>query len=350
MRRIKLVAHLAGVSTATVSRVFSETVPVRPATREKVLQAAEKVGYQPDALARALRVGSSKTIGLLLPNTANHMVARLMTVIEDQVYRRGYRLIVCNTADDPERERIHLQELVGRRVDGLIVSSSGVSAREYRIFLTEGTPIVALDRRCADLRIDGAYPDNAGATFEAVSYLLRLGHCRIAAIGPRGTNIGRERFAGYHKALATSGVILDPRWQIELSEARPDVEPPLRTLLNLPPGRRPSAIIALSYAYTQPLVGALRALKLKVPDELSLVVYGDTGWNELVDPPLTAVVYDGAILGGDAVELLFRRQQQPRAPRKELMTPGRLVIGASCACPAAGPFGSKCNRLHERTT
>lgn len=333
MRKIQNVARLAGVSEATVSRVFNGNPAVRPATRERVLSAAREANYQPHALAQALRRRSSKTIGLLLPNTANPMVAQLMTVVEEQIYRKGYRMIVCNTAEDPAREQMHLEALTGHRIDGLIVSTVGVPAKAYQPFVEEGTPIVALDRKHLELETDGAFHDNVGGAYAAVSYLLGLGHKRIAAVGHGHISLVRERFTGYWNALRAWGITPDPAWSVQLAADEPNVESAVRRLLALPPERRPTALVALVYTYTIETLRAIRRVGMEMPEDLSLIVYGDSGWNEVVNPPLTTVDTDSESLGREAVNLLFRRLAEPDAPPLQVLVPQSLVVRSSCGLP-----------------
>ncbi|WP_264294014.1 LacI family DNA-binding transcriptional regulator [Diaphorobacter aerolatus] len=183
MNSIKDVARLAGVSVTTVSHVLNKTRSVSADTGARVMDAVRTLGYVPSAVARSLKMNATHTIGMLVPNNSNPYFAELVRAVEDACFAAGYALLLCNTDDNAERQRVYLDVLAQKRVDGVIVASTTDDERMSRHLAESNMPMVLIDRDIAGLDRPCVQTDHVKGGSIAAQHLLRLGHRRIACIG-----------------------------------------------------------------------------------------------------------------------------------------------------------------------
>ncbi len=207
---VKDVAKLAGVSTATVSRVINDEKGIRPETREKVLTAVKESGYRVNVIARSLKTSRSGTIGLITPEIANDFFMSIARGIESYLENFGYTLIISNSNESVEGEIRRAELLAEKYVDGVIVIPSTEKGRHFSILDDAGIPVVFADRITDDYSTDTVLVDNYKGVYEAITHLINEGHRRIAFIGgsPNLSN-ARERLDGYLHALSDCGIERD---------------------------------------------------------------------------------------------------------------------------------------------
>ena len=324
------VAQRSGVSTATVSRVLSGAAPARDATRERVLAAARELEYRPSAIARALKRSETRTIGLLITDIGNPFFPQVVRAVEDEAHRRGYAVVLCNAADDPERELAYLDVLLERRVDGLIVASARTTRRHADRLASVPMPVVLVNAEGpAGGRPRITVAHRRGARL-AAEHLLALGHRRLAHITAPASGAGaaRLRKAGVTDALRAAG--LDPT-TLALAEGDEHVEGGARAtelLLAVRP-----AVTGIVCYNDLTAVGALRAVRSagrRVPQDVSLVGFDDIELAAWTDPPLTTVRQPTDVLGRWAVE----RLTEPAAMEAErVVLQPTLVVRGSTAPP-----------------
>lgn len=207
MATIKDVAALAGISYTTVSHVLNKTRPVSEHVRLKVEAAIAELDYVPSAVARSLKARSTATIGLLVPNSVNPYFAELARGIEDACERNGYCVILCNSDDNPQKQRSYLRVLLEKRIDGLIVASVGEDQDLLDSLGGVRTPMVIVDRALDGVAADLVRIDHEHGAYLATRHLLELGHREIATIaGPADTGVSQLRLAGFRRAMAEAGV------------------------------------------------------------------------------------------------------------------------------------------------
>src|SRR5512138_3382191 len=210
MATIREVAESAGVSYATVSHVINNTRFVTPETRERVLDAMAELNYRPNALARSLRQGKTNTIGLVLPDSANPFFAEISRSIEDEAFKKGYSVVLCNTESDMTRELFYVDLLSKKQVDGIVFVAAGDQADSLDFLLGRNMPVVMIDRNIPDVEVDAVLTDHPLGGWLATHHLIELGHTRIACIaGPSSITPGAERLIGYRKALEEAGIPFD---------------------------------------------------------------------------------------------------------------------------------------------
>ncbi|MNS17481.1 Ribose operon repressor [compost metagenome] len=335
MATIKDVAALAGISYTTVSHVVNKTRPVSEEVRIKVEAAIQTLDYVPSAVARSLKAKTTATIGLLVPNSLNPYFAELARGIEDYCERNGYCVILCNSDDNPDKQRSYLRVLLEKRIDGLIVASAGGDSGLAQGLKGVRTPMVIVDRGLDGVDADLVRIDHEYGAYLATRHLLELGHRDIATIsGPENTSVAQMRLAGYRRALKEAGVEVSPERMLESDFTSTGGYSAAAILLESNP---PSAIFAANDMIG---IGVLRAAaerNIRVPSELSVIGFDDIQMSRYVYPSLTTVGQSILQLGEMAAEVLLRRIATPGlATDQRIVTPS-IVIRESTA-PLAGVF------------
>lgn len=335
MATIKDVAALAGISYTTVSHVVNKTRPVSEEVRVKVEAAIKTLDYVPSAVARSLKAKTTATIGLLVPNSLNPYFAELARGIEDYCERNGYCVILCNSDDNPDKQRSYLRVLLEKRIDGLIVASAGGDSGLAQGLAGVKTPMVIVDRGLEGVDADLVRIDHEYGAYLATRHLLELGHRDIATIGgPASTSVAQMRQAGFARALKEAGIEVSPSRMLESDFTSTGGYNAASVLLERKP---PSAIFAGNDMIG---IGVLRAAaerNVRVPAELSVIGFDDIQMSRYVYPALTTVGQSILQLGEMAAEVLLRRIATPGlATDQRIVTPS-IVLRESTA-PLSGVF------------
>lgn len=332
MPTITEVARKAGVSSTTVSHVLNNTRFVSEGVRTRVLEAMSELGYQPNALARSLRRGETKTIGLILPDSANQFFAEMGRAIEDAAFDNGYSVVLCNTEGDPAREQVYTDVLSKKQVDGMIFVASGVENGVKSALEGSRLPLVMVDRELNIINADTVLTDNYQGGKLATHYLLDLGHTHIGCIsGPSQVNPSAERVTGYSDAMREAGL----QFEQELI-CRGDFHPEsgyrcAMRLLRLPD--RPTALFVCNDLMAIGVLRAAAELGLRVPDDLSVIGFDNIELAAYTHPPLTTVAQPKQKAGQLAVDLLLERIAEQTLQARRVVLHADLVIRQS-----AGPM------------
>ena len=301
--RIQHVAAKARVSPATVSRVLNGSTSVAPKYRARVLKAVDELEYRPNRLARNFRLQRADMIGILVSDIENPHFTSMVRSLEDEAYKRGKRVLLCNTDENAQKQRAYLEMMASDRVFGVILSPSDPADPGIAQLLDLGIPVVAFDRVVEDPRADAVIADNLAAGRLATDLLLQAGHTRIGCIsGPRTVQTAADRLAGYESAMRSAG--LEPaavcglfkiegarRAAHQLLEAAPDL----------------TGLVVTNNLMTIGALGALRERAIIVPDAIALVAIDDPFWSDLVQPPLTTLAQPIRMMAESAIDLLFQR-------------------------------------------
>jgi len=314
---IRDVAKLAGVGTKTVSRVMNNEPHVTPDTIQRVVEAAQAVGYRPDLHAGNLRRSDkrTKTIGLLVSSVDNPFAGALHRAIEDVAWSRGVTVLTSSLDDDPDREREAVEMFLRRRVDGLILTTVTTDQAYLAEELGRGTPIVFVDREARGLVADSVVSDNFDGAARATAHLLEHGHRRIAYLGFRheiGTEI--ERLAGYTEALRRAGIAVDPHLIVENLRGEDTAFGALSRMLDAPDP--PTAVFSAQNLMT---FGAIRALKSRgLHRDTALVGFDDFPLFDAVEPAVSVVAQHPEAIGRVAAERLFSRISGDTSPARRV--------------------------------
>ncbi len=201
------VAEAADVSIATVSAFLNGTSNVSSELTLRIENAIRTIGYERNAIARSLKTGATRTIGLTVADIRNPFFTDVVATIQKVLNKAGYAVMLCSNEEDTEKQDDQIKLLLDRMVDGLIIAPAGEDEIMKRLVTATRKPVVLLDRVCEGLDIDSVVLDNNKAAFDATTYLIGLGHRRIGYIsGPAGASTSRDRLAGYKEALAAAGI------------------------------------------------------------------------------------------------------------------------------------------------
>ncbi|MGH2557995.1 MAG: LacI family DNA-binding transcriptional regulator [Thermomicrobiales bacterium] len=318
---IQDVARHANVSPATVSRVVNGATSVDRALAERVRLAIKELRYQPNRAARMLAGRRSATVGLLVTDIQNPFFMEIIRGVEHEVQRNGYLLALCNSAEDPRKERQYLEVLLGEPVAGAIIVPAQEQQPFLKLFAERRIPVVAVDRRVRDPAVDAVLIDNVSAAREAVAHLIANGYRRIGLItGPSVSTTGNERLIGYRQALSDAGLTADPALErrgpydeesgSRLASELLDVGPPV------------DAIFACNNRLTVGVLGALTARTLRISDDIGLVGFDELSWAAPIGVSITAVHQPAYELGTTAAARLMQRLQRP-----DVLTRQEIVLG-----------------------
>ncbi|CAG0947673.1 Catabolite control protein A [Anaerolineae bacterium] len=331
------VAKKAGVSIATVSRVLNDSPHVRPAARTKVLRAVKALNYQPNRTAQRLRAKQSKVIGLIISDIQNPFFTSIVRGIEDHAHRHGYSLVLCNSDEDPQKEQLYINVMRAEAVAGVIITSTLDSNPLLSDLRDHKIPVVAVDRRIKNQKIDSVCVSNALGAHAAVSHLIELGHRKIGLIGLPWTCVpGKERYDGYQNALREHGLSVS-RQLIRIGDAK-QASGHTCTLDLLKSQPSLTALFVANNLMTLGALSAIRECGLKIPDDISIVGFDDMPWASLLQPPLTAVAQPTYELGQKSAELLLARLNEPDIPVAHLQLDTTLIVRGSTAAPPANHY------------
>ncbi|WP_055527938.1 LacI family DNA-binding transcriptional regulator [Streptomyces graminilatus] len=321
------VAREVGVSAKTVSRVLNEDGPASAQTREQVLAAVARLGFQPNLMARNIRVGGpDTTVGLVVPDLGNPFFGAVARSIEDTVRDRGLTLLMGSSADDPERERALTDKFLARRVSILIVVPSvGADHAHLKSHRTAGLPVIFLDRPGVGLATDSIVSSNRAGAHDGVAHLVAHGHRRLGFVGdlPLKLYTRRERLAGYRSALQEADIPYDRSLVVNAHDQR-DAEAATAQLLRLPDP--PTALFAGNNIVAMGIVAELARSKRK---DVAVVAFDDLSLAEALEPALTVVAQDAEELGRAAATTALTRLDGDRTRARTITVSTRLIVRGS---------------------
>jgi LacI family transcriptional regulator len=344
VRRATLVdvAAAAGVSTSTASRAMTNHPRITAATRRRVLEAAQSLGFAPNVQARALRTNSSMLVGVVVPDVAIPFYANALKGAQSVLEGAGFQVLVMNTEREAGHEQVALGTLHGRQVDGLLVATSGG-------FVAGDAPVVFFDHVLEGVGLGYTAPDNAAGIMTLVEHLVREhGHERVAYLGaPLGPspNVPRlehgpatERLEAFRFAMGSLRLPVVPEYLVsgDYQWSEGSAERAVAELMQL--DEPPTAIVAAGDTLA---LGALRAIRRtghRVAEDVALVSFDDPVSGDLLDPPMTALARHDRELGELGARLLLDAlagsdggESGDERPA-EVRVPLELVIRSSCGC------------------
>lgn len=324
------VARRAGVSSAAASYVINGKPGVADATRARVLEVAKELGFRPNRLARGLRNGRSKAIGLLLADVSNPFYPEIAAGVLDAAKSLDYEVFFSHTGDDPRRQASEAYALLDHRCDGLIFTSlTSADRRLLEQLIRHGVPFVQLVRRVPGVAADFVGIDDEAGGRTAVEHLLELGWRDIAVVaGPRQSSASRARAHGLCQALVTHGIALSPGRCTESSLTRDGGYRAARRLLRA--GRPPQAIACGNDLIALGVIDALMDADLHVPRDVAVIGYDDMSFASSRLIELTTVRQPRHQMGAEAARLIVHRICAPDSPPSERILPHKLVARRTC--------------------
>jgi LacI family transcriptional regulator len=327
------VARVAGVHPATVSRALNEETRalVNEETARRVLEAAAKLGYQPNPIARGLKTNRSYTIGVLIPDLTNPLFPPILRGIEDRLETAGYTPLIANTDNDPERELLDSQTMRARQVDGIIAATARRDHRLHDALLEADIELVLVNRRQEELPVSSATADDRMGIRLAVEHLLSLGHKRIAHLGgPLDYSTGLDRYEGFHETMRAAGLEVDPELVL-VAEAFTESEGARLCGQLMDRGREFTAVAAANDLLALGCYDIFAQRGVSCPDELSVVGFNDMPFADRFQPPLTTIHIPHYEIGKAAAELMVERLQDGDNLPRDIRLEPRLVVRGSTA-------------------
>jgi DNA-binding LacI/PurR family transcriptional regulator len=329
------VARLAEVSQATVSYVLSGRADktISPETRARVERAAAELGYMPNRLADGILRGKTSTIGVLMPDFAHSFNSQLLQGIEETLAASGFRTLIAHNRNNPEFERRQVRMLMEHRVDGIVAVTDEQTIDQMPDWIEHtrkvGVPVVVLDDRILEGKVDTIVSDDVLGARLAVSHLIEQGHRRIAYLGGGDrASSSRDRRLGYRDALAAYGIEHDPDLIVgtDYRHADPDIVPLLAR------ANPPTAVFAASDGLAGQTIVRLQDQGWRIPEDLAFVGYGDLQWAQYMR--LSTVNQDPAELGLLAAkQILARIQGDESEPILQRLAPKLIVRRSSESLP-----------------
>jgi LacI family transcriptional regulator len=339
------VAREAKVSKATAARVLGGYGVVSDKVREDVLVAAGALDYRPNELARSMTTGKSGIIGVVVGDIENSFFSFAVRGISDAARAAGFNVILANSSEQIDVEKAAVRVLIGKRVDGLIVTpSESRDVSHLRDIYRSGRPLALLDRALPDLDVDTVTVDDRDAAMRATKILLDAGHRNIAyvtAVDFAGheyrdleqiyTSSVRERIEGFLAACRDAGIVMPERF-VRLGATRPEETRAITDRLLSKPDR-PTAILASDSLIALEIFKVIRRRGLRVPEDISLITFHDADWTSVTSPPITVVDQPAYTLGKTVTELLLRRLKGETRPPERVIVPTSIIQRGSVGPP-----------------
>jgi len=326
---IKDIARELGISPSTVSRALKDHPDISQATRNAVNELAERWNYRPNPIALSLKSGSSKTIGVIIPDVVHYFFSTVISGIEDVAYQRDYNMILCQSNEMWEHEIKNIRTLLSSRVDGILASVAKTTTDygHYRSILEKDIPLVFFDRAVEELRTDSVVIDDETGAYKAVNHLLRTGKKRIVHLsGPPQLAIARHRLEGYLRAMKEYRITPSGDDILRCDDIE-SAERMIPAMLKRTP--RPEAFFAVNDLTAAQTMMIIKRHGLRIPEDIAVVGFTNSQIATLTDPGLTSVDQKGFEMGQEAARLLIDRIEKPRGPIQNKVITSELVIRGS---------------------
>ena len=328
----KDVARRAGVSRSTVSYVLNDQtqlkIPISDETRQRVMEAIDELGYEPDARAQSLRLGHTNMVGVIIPAIQNPFFWQILSGVSDGLQEAGYSLHLSHHPLDIQQEANTIRQLRRQPVDGFILLAAAkyLLPRLADYLRKSGRPIVEITSSKAEF--DHVVHTYSGGTRTLMAHLLELGHQQIGFIYGTSNEVqGFDRLHIYRQVLSEAGLWVNPDFEAHCGEELEDAYQAAYTLLSRPD--RPTALLVINDLLAIAVIRAARDLGLTVPDDLSIASFDDIPFSNYTLPRLTTVSGKAEASGRDAVRLLLRRFAEPDLPQQVMSTDLQLIIRES---------------------
>jgi LacI family transcriptional regulator len=324
------IAREAGTSPATASRALSGRGYVSAAARGRLLAAAERLGYVPNASARTLKQQTSRVVGVAVSDLGNQFYARIAAGVEQTLRESDFQMVLISDNSEGSEELAGARTFLAARAPGVILTPVGREATS--LLAHHGVAVVEVDRRLAEYDCDAVVIDNERGGREATAHLLTRGHRRVGLLVAGTdwtTDIGRLN--GYLQAHEQAGMAVSEHLILRVEHGALDAEQRIADLLD---EHAPTALFAANNLLAEQAWHVIRRRRQRLPDDVSLVGFDDVPWMGMVDPGITVIAQPSIEMGRRAARLLLRRFEDPLCePRVECLEP-LLVIRGSTGPPA----------------
>ncbi len=312
MPTLKQIAKDLNISVSTVSRILNgkgKESRISDTTVESVLKYAEEIGYAPNLIAKGLQASQTFTIGLMVPNIANLFFALMAKNIEKWASKAKYSIVLVDSDEDVEKEKKQVLNMMGRKVDGIIIAPVGDSFQHFNKIVKQKIPLIFADRYFTDLTIPYITSDNYQGSYDATQELIANGHKRICLIsGSSANELAKERTQGYIDALKNANIEVSEELIVGNSFSVQNGLESAKQVLRLK--NPPTAIFAMNNLIGFGVLQATKELGLKIPEPVSLIIFDNHPYLSLLNPSITTVKQDSEKMGEMAVKAILKEINQ----------------------------------------
>lgn len=323
------VARAAGVSKTTVSRYLSgQYYALSESTRAKIKEVIEQLHYRPNQMARGLKRDRSYLIGMVVADITNPYSTAVLRGAEDVCKKKGYSMMICNTDNDPAKEREYIFMLQSHRIDGLVINTTGHNNEFLRELANDRIPVVLVDRKVPELGFDTIGLDNEQATKEVLHFILKQGYKRIALFSEplAGISSRQERATVFTSVLTQYGYAHD-LYEVDLHSPE-QLNKKLDHFLKQTEGNK-RAILAANGVVMLKLIRTLQLKGIKIPEDLAVAGFDDTEWTPLIGSGITTIAQPTYQIGVTAMERVFQRLEGDTSPAQNIAFSGKLIVRGS---------------------
>lgn len=327
------IAEKLNITASTVSRALNDHPRISEATKKAVKKAAEKLNYQPNHIAAALRNGKSNIIGIIVPTVNRSFFSAVVRGIEEIANASRYNVMICQSNDDYDKEVATVEALLNARVDG-IIASFAKQTKDFNHFLKaheKGVPVILFDRSNDELEVSQVVIDDYLGAYKATEHLIQQGCKRIAHFtNTHKLSIYRERLRGYKEALLAYKLPFDESLVVESNLQLEDGRTSTLQVLALP--QRPDGIFSASALGVMGALQVLKSKNIQVPQEIALVGFSNEAFTELTDPSISTVEQHSMRIGNAAAEIFLEEinnRNQKFIPQKIVLKPELIVRQSS---------------------
>lgn len=326
--KLKDIAEAAGVSTATVSRVLSGKVNVRPEVREKVLKVVAQTNYKPNLAAQRLRSRKSTYIGLIVADIQSPFFASVARAVEDVAQKNNFSVILCNTDENHEKEHMYLEMMQSENAAGVILAPTLRLSENFALTKLYSSPMVVIDRQVQGHSADMVLIDNRQAALELTRHMLSHGYRRIAALFGNSSATGHQRRAGFEDALREAGIPENDILIKNIPAKEQAAHEAVLALLELQ--NPPEAIITSNGLLGAGAFRAIRDKELPIPETVAFASFDESIWTAMTRPAITVVEQPTYAIGQTACEMLLKRISDPQRPNRKVVLDSKLIVRQSC--------------------
>jgi len=325
---LKDIGKEVGVSATTVSRALNNKPDISYETKQKIKEAAERLGYSPNALARSLKAKKTGSIGVLIADIADPFFAPIVKGIENTAREMGYNIILCDTSEEYEQEKLAVQMMLEKRVDGLLITPSQTEYGDILGLKRKKIPFVLLARHFDLVESDYVIPDEIKGAFSATDHLIKKSHKKILFInGPNYISSARERLVGYKRALQEHAILFDESLVKEGALKMEDGYRIMKEMLSTT--TEFTAIFAYCDFVALGIIQALKEKKFKIPEDVAIMGYDDVIFARFLEVPLTTVHIPKYELGKEAMKLLKKKIEGKIQEPQSVILETKLLIRKS---------------------
>jgi DNA-binding LacI/PurR family transcriptional regulator len=327
---IKDIARMLGISKSTVSRALRGRSDIHAETKQKIIELARDLNYEPNALAINLKQQRTNTIGIIVPETINRFFARAVGGIQKRADMAGVNVMICQSNESYITEKKNIQSLVSSRVDGLVVSISRETDRSdhFDSLLSKGIPLVFFDRICEEVDASQVITDNYEIAFEGTEHLIQQGCKRIAFVaGPQHLFNSRNRMNGYLDALKKHNLPVQEAYIVHSHYRSDKVEEYTRYLINLPV--RPDGIFAINDYAAIEMMHIMKKSGIRIPDDIAVLGFNNENMGRFVEPSLSTIDQPAHDMGTAAAEILINHIRHQELPAEKRIVKSHLIVRES---------------------